>query len=492
MTLKILTVPARQVAKQSASTANLANSAELAEPVEVNAPASKSLSHRMLVAAALARDCSPSVLHNVLQSEDTAATMRILQACGAKFKEARGSLEVLGLSGQIQGGAVSPLECNVAESGTTARLLTAILAAGNGLFRLHGAKRMHERPMQALTKTLTQLGAAFSFEQSPGSLPFTLKASGLENMPVEIDTSQSSQYLSGLLLAAPLGQGLTLIPTASALPQAARSEASPTPNLPKLVSWPYVLLTLQVLHDFGVPFEVQLLSSQGIWQKTHWQQVKSVEPGQVRLNVSPALYQPGEYRVEGDYSSASYLLAAGALGPKAVKVHNLNRCSLQGDQAILDILKAMGAKITWHSNAVTVAPPKPDPATKRQSLRGINVNMADCPDLVPTVAALAAFATGPTSITGVAHLRIKESDRIAAPAAELRKVGCQTKELPDGLQITPPERLQKPNAPFRTYNDHRMAMSAALFSCAGFDVQIENPDCVAKSFPGFWQVWGSI
>ena len=158
----------------------------------------------------------------------------------------------------------------------------------------------------------------------------------------------------------------------------------------------------------------------------------------------------------------------------------------------MDILKAMGAKITWHSNAVTVAPPKPDPATKRQSLRGINVNMADCPDLVPTVAALAAFATGPTSITGVAHLRIKESDRIAAPAAELRKVGCQTKELPDGLQITPPERLQKPNAPFRTYNDHRMAMSAALFSCAGFDVQIENPDCVAKSFPGFWQVWGSI
>lgn len=487
MTLKILTIPGRPPASQNAGP-GLAECAGLAE---VDAPASKSLSHRMLIAAALARNCSPSVLHNVLQSEDTTATIHILQACGAKFKEVQGSIEVLGLNGQIQGGTLLPLECNVAESGTTARLLTAILAAGNGLFRMHGAKRMHERPMQALTETLEQLGASFNFEEKSGCLPFTLQARGLENIPTEIDTSQSSQYLSGLLLAAPLGQGLTLVPTASALPQSSIPAPSPG-NTGKLVSWPYVLLTLQVLHDFGIAFEVEFLSVKGSWQKTPWQQLKNIEPGQVRLNVSPGLYQPGEYSVEGDYSNASYLLAAGALGPKAVKVRNLNRYSLQGDQAILDILADMGAQVIWQGNAVTVAPPKPGPTAQSQKLQGINVNMADCPDLVPTVAVLAAFATKPTTITGVAHLRIKESDRIAAPAAELRKVGCITEELSDGLRIIPPKHLHAPISPFCTYNDHRMAMSAALFSCAGFDVQIENPGCVAKSFPDFWQVWSKI
>ena len=166
-------------------------------------------------------------------------------------------------------------------------------------------------------------------------------------------------------------------------------------------------------------------------------------------------------------------------------MNNLNPASLQGDRMILQILEQMGARVSISGRDIEVCAPA-------GALRGIEVNMADCPDLVPTVAVLAAFAQGPTRIFGVAHLRIKESDRIAAPAAELARVGCEVHEQEDGLIIIPPARLTPPTEPFETYNDHRMAMSVALFSCAGFEVRIKNPACVSKSFPDFWKRWELI
>ena len=440
------------------------------QAANIAAPASKSISHRMLIAASLAN--GHTTLRGVLESEDTKATASILCACGAGIEKDGSSFNITGLGGNIAGGDNLPLDCNVSESGTTCRLLTAVLAAGHGLFRLHGAARMHERPMQGLVNVLGKLGAGFSYEQKPDHLPLVMKAAGLVPDELEVDTSDTSQYLSGLLLAAPLGQGLKLIPCAQ--------------DNAALVSWPYVLLTLQILEDFGISFKVEeKQNKQASWQEADWRRIAHPQSGLLRLSVQKSEYRAGEYCVEGDFSNSSYFLAAGAVGKRPVVVNNLRLDSLQGDRAILDILQRMGAHIVCREGSVEVSAPA-------GALQGVEVDMGDCPDLVPTVAAVAAFAKGQTTIRGVGHLRIKESDRISAPATELKKVGCETKELEDGLVIIPPAKFIQPVEPFCTYNDHRMAMSMSLFSCAGFDLRIENPACVSKSFPLFWEAWAKI
>ncbi len=436
----------------------------------VQAPSSKSISHRNLVAAALAP--GNSRLRGVLESDDTTATAQILTALGAEIEHEVGDWLVSGLGGKIENRHKAPLVCNVHDSGTTCRLLAAVLAAGKGEYRFIGSGRMCQRPMRALTNVLSGLGAEIRFEGAAGHLPFTMKTCGLADAEVQIDTSQSSQYLSGLLLAAPLGAGLKLIPTAEAAGE--------------IVSWSYVQLTLQTLEEYGIKFLVeQRASLQGAWQEVDWRGIARPGSGLCRISVKRGAYKPGVYEIEGDFSNASYLLAAGAVGRRPVVVNNLNPASLQGDRMILQILEQMGARVSISGRDIEVCAPA-------GALRGIEVNMADCPDLVPTVAVLAAFAQGPTRIFGVAHLRIKESDRIAAPAAELARVGCEVHEQEDGLVIIPPARLTPPVEPFETYNDHRMAMSVALFSCAGFEVRIKNPACVAKSFPDFWKRWELI
>jgi len=447
-------------------------------PARVNAPASKSISHRMLVAACLAS--GKSRLKGVLESADTKATSEILSSLGAEIKWEGGDVLVEGLGGRIEHLGAEPLDCCVHDSGTSCRLLTAVLAAGKGRFRIHGSSRMSERPMRALTDALEKLGSKIIFEKKPGYLPFVLVAEGLDRKgrtlthgsELTVDTSQTSQYLSGLLLAAPLGRGLHLVPVAQAAD--------------KLVSWSYAQLTLQALQTFGIGFQLAKRDDPGgVWRAVEWDGRINPESGLWRISVEQGSFEPGDYQVEGDFSNASYFLAAGALGKRPVRVANLNPMSMQGDRMIVSILRRMGAMVTVLDTGIEIAPPN-------GKLKGVDVNMGDCPDIVPTVAALAAFAEGPTLISGVAHLRIKESDRIAAPAAELRKVGCEVRELPDGMMIIPPAQLKAPDEPFETYNDHRMAMSMALFSCAGFDVQIKDPGCVGKSFPGFWDEWAKI
>jgi len=419
----------------------------------------------MLIGAALAR--GESVLHHMLESDDITRTRNILCAAGAHLEDLPGgALRVRGVAGLLRGADLAgkeALSCDVHESGTTCRLLTAVLAAGQGRFRVHGAPRMHERPIGALTSVLETLGAAVLWEGRQGCPPFALETPGMQGGTVEVGLDESSQYLSGLLLAAPLCREPLIIMLGGT----------------KTVSWPYVGLTLQTLDNFGVPFE--LWENAGGWRKADWRSLTQAAPGRLRVHMRPASYTAGDFQVEGDWSGASYFLAAGAAGNSPVRVEGLRDDSLQGDRALVDILRRMDARIEEDAVSVTVHPSR---------LRGIDVDMGQCPDLVPTVAVLAAFAQGVSTIRNVPHLRIKESDRIAAPAANLRAAGITVEEREDGLRIE--GGIPQPAPLFRAFGDHRIAMSAAVLGIRHGPVSLDAPAVVAKSFPAFWKLWEKV
>ena len=433
--------------------------------ITVTAPPSKSLSHRMLIGAALAR--GESVLRHVLDSDDITRTRRILCAAGALIEDLPGGgMRVRGVAGQARGADIAgtdALPCDVHESGSTCRLLTAVLAAGQGRFRIHGAPRMHERPIGALTSVLEELGTVIRWEGRRGCPPFTIETRGMRGGAVAIGLDESSQYLSGLLLAAPLCREPLTIALGGT----------------RAVSWPYVGLTLQTLEDFGVPFEVR--ENADSRRKANWRAMAQAIPGGLHFHMQPAAYTAGTFRVEGDWSGASYFLAAGAVGHYPVRVEGLRGDSLQGDRALVDILRRMGARVEEDETCVTVHP---------SPLRGINADMGHCPDLVPTVAVLAAFARGVTTIHNAAHLRIKESDRIAAPAANLRAAGIAVEERGDGLRIE--GGIPQPASLFSAFGDHRIAMSAAVLGMRHGPIRLDNPEVVAKSFPTFWKLWENI
>ena len=429
--------------------------------IDIKAPASKSVSHRAFICAALAE--GESLVVDALESDDLIRTRRCLAACGAVFKLSSQGWEITGIGGQPKGGMKRPADCNVGESGTTCRLLTAVLAAGKGLFRIHGEGRMHDRPIGQLTRALEPLGPVFEWEGQPGYPPFIVRTEGLSGGEVTITLDESSQYLSGILLAAPLAARRMLVGIGG----------------DKVVSWPYVSLTLMAMADFGVVVDVEALE-EGQWVRKQFSEVTAVAPGKLIFMVNPSRYQGRAYTVEGDWSNASYFLAAGAVGPKPMHVRGLRRDSLQGDKAILDILSRMGAVVDWDATGVTVS---------GSGLRGLELDMGSCPDLVPTVCAVASQATGTTTIRNVAHLRIKESDRLQACANELRKIGAEVETFEDGLSITAKPIRRGESVEFCTYGDHRMAMSLSLLEFAGVDVRLDKPGCVAKSFPGFWDQW---
>ncbi|MBG0791177.1 MAG: 3-phosphoshikimate 1-carboxyvinyltransferase [Desulfovibrionaceae bacterium] len=442
------------------------------EPIIINAPASKSLSHRTLIAAALANGVSE--ISGALDSDDILRTRECLAACGAAIEEKDGVLTVSGMEDGPRGGNAdgkhkdeAPHELYMHESGTTCRLMTGVAAAGRGTFRVHGAPRMHERPMAELTTALAGLGAKFHFEGKEGFLPFVMDSKGYTKKSVEITLEESSQYLSGLLLGAPLADHAVTIRVTGK----------------KAVSWPYVALTLRIMEDFKAGFSVEIREGRSTWKEVPWRSVKGVTPGKIRFQVRPTGYQPADYRVEGDWSNASYFLAAGAVGENPVLIKGLAADSLQGDRAIMDILSQMGADIKVTFDGILVTPSR---------LRGVRVDMGRCPDLVPTVAAAAAFASTPTTIENVAHLRLKETDRLAACAAEVARTRAETEIAGDSLVIRPGLLPKGRKVEFATYNDHRMAMSMSLFELAGMDVALDNPGCVNKSFPGFFDEWKKL
>jgi 3-phosphoshikimate 1-carboxyvinyltransferase len=432
--------------------------------IHIAAPSSKSLSHRALICAALAR--GESLLEGVLDSQDLTRTAACLRLLGAIIEPQGDRLFVQGLGERETASTDEPVSMNMGESGTTCRLMTAVVTAIPGIYRVHGEGRLHDRPIGHLTDALVQQGVRVTFEDKVGYPPLVMSSPGLPGGEVTINLEQSSQYLSGLLLAAPLAASPTVVRLIG------RSVAS----------WPYVALTLDSMRRFGVPvtLERRILDD---WQPCTHAEAAGCQPTDIRLIVHPAPYRAGNLRVEGDWSNASYFLAAGAAGHTPVCISGLNRNSAQGDRFMLDILSRMGARVEWDKDAVTVFPSR---------LRGTSVDMNACPDIVPTVAALAAFATGETIISGAAHLALKECDRIQGPVTELTKAGVDIEARSDGMVIRGQGALTPRNVELVTYGDHRMAMSLALLELGDIHVGLDNPGCVAKSFPGFWEVWALI
>lgn len=415
----------------------------------VRMPGSKSLTNRALLIASLAD--GTTTLTNALFSDDSRYFASALQTLGfdAALDPDRLEMKVTGLGGRIP---ASKAELFIGNAGTAARFLSAFLTLGHGEFTLDGEPRMRERPIGDLVDALTQLGANISplsqreraggeGDSGPICPPIKITASGLPGGKTKIAGNISSQFLSALLMAAPYAQSAVEIEAAT-----------------ELNSKPYVDMTLSIMADFGVNVE---------------------RDGYKRFTTRPALYSPrSNYPIESDASAASYFFAAPAICGGTVRVENISRRSKQGDIAFLDVLAQMGCIVTENENFIEVTGPA--------GLRGVDVDMRDIPDTAQTLAAIAPFASSPTRIRGIASARVKETDRVAAACAELTRLGVKVDEYQDGMTIYPCNEF-KP-ATIQTYNDHRMAMAFSLIGLRVPGVTIENPGCVSKTFPNFFDI----
>jgi 3-phosphoshikimate 1-carboxyvinyltransferase len=401
----------------------------------IRPPGSKSITNRALVCAALAQ--GDSVLTGALDSEDTRVMVDSLRRLGVDVEHdvAQRVLRVAGCGGSLPS---SIADLYVANSGTTLRFLTALVTLGHGVYRLDGVPRMRERPVEDLLESLRKLGADVHSELGTGCPPVIVRADGLPGGVTTIAGNLSSQFLSGLLMAVPYAQRPVELRVAG-----------------ELVSKPYIDMTLAVMRSFGVQVEAE---------------------GYARFSVpANTAYRGRVYAIEPDASAASYFFAAAAVTGGEVTVEGLSRESLQGDVAFCDCLARMGCRVTYDADSITVVGGR---------LSGIEADMNAISDTVQTLGAVALFADGPTTVTGVAHIRHKETDRIAALAAELRKLGADVEERPDGLRITP-GRLR--GEILDTYNDHRMAMSLAVVGLVQPGVVIRDPGCTAKTYPEFFE-----
>jgi len=400
----------------------------------IRPPGSKSITNRAMVCAALAD--GRSTLNGALESEDTQVMIDGLRQLGLKVErdEDKRKIHVSGCGGFLPARRANLF---VANSGTTVRFLAAVVSLGHGRFRLDGSPRMRQRPIADLLGALRQLGVDATDELDTGCPPVIVHAAGLPGGQATVAGDISSQYLSGLLMAAPYAKRTVELNV--------RGE---------LVSKPYIRMTLAVMKIFGVEVQTQDLS---------------------QFVVSPRQqYQDRQYDVEPDASAASYFFAAAAITGGQVTVEGLSRNSLQGDVAFCDCLERMGCEVQYGPDSITVA---------GRPLHGIDVNMNAISDTVQTLSAVALFADGPTRIHDVANMRHKETDRISALVTELRKFGAEVEEHDDGLRISPSTRH---GARIDTYDDHRMAMSMALVGLATSGVVIRNPGCTAKTYPGFF------
>jgi 3-phosphoshikimate 1-carboxyvinyltransferase len=401
----------------------------------IRPPGSKSITNRALVCAALAE--GTSTLTGALASEDTQRMIAGLRDLGIEVsaEDAGRTLIVDGCGGGVPSQRAN---LSVGNSGTTIRFLTPLVALGRGAFRLDGIERMRARPIGDLLDALTQLGADARSELENGCPPVVVHANGLPGGEVTVRGDVSSQFLSGLLMVSPYAGSPVSIRVAG-----------------ELVSKPYVRMTLGVMREFGV-----------------------------RVRAAPALdrfdvqgdepYGGRQFAIEPDASAASYFWAAAAITGGEVTVDGLSDSSLQGDIAFCDCLTKMGCELSFTSDSTTI---------RGGPLRGIDVDMNEISDTVQTLAVVALFADGPTTIRNVGHIRHKETDRLAALATELQKLGARVDERPSGLVITPGELHGKEIA---TYGDHRMAMSFALAGLRVPGVAILDPRCTRKTYPGFF------
>ncbi|HBP7649242.1 TPA: 3-phosphoshikimate 1-carboxyvinyltransferase, partial [Salmonella enterica subsp. enterica serovar Infantis] len=403
----------------------------------INLPGSKSVSNRALLLAALA--CGKTVLTNLLDSDDVRHMLNALSALGINYTLSadRTRCDITGNGGPLR--ASGALELFLGNAGTAMRPLAAALCLGQNEIVLTGEPRMKERPIGHLVDSLRQGGANIDYLEQENYPPLRLRG-GFTGGDIEVDGSVSSQFLTALLMTAPLAPEDTIIRVKG-----------------ELVSKPYIDITLNLMKTFGVEIT-----------NHHYQQFV-VKGGQ-------QYHSPGRYLVEGDASSASYFLAAGAIKGGTVKVTGIGRKSMQGDIRFADVLEKMGATITWGDDFI---------ACTRGELHAIDMDMNHIPDAAMTIATTALFAKGTTTLRNIYNWRVKETDRLFAMATELRKVGAEVEEGHDYIRITPPAKLQ--HADIGTYNDHRMAMCFSLVALSDTPVTILDPKCTAKTFPDYFE-----
>ncbi|MEH8020800.1 3-phosphoshikimate 1-carboxyvinyltransferase [Rheinheimera metallidurans] len=410
---------------------------------EVHLPGSKSISNRVLLLAALAQ--GNTQITNLLDSDDVRYMLNALTALGVDYhlSECRTKCDVSGLGGLFKRAEATTLF--LGNAGTAMRPLTAALAASEVNITLTGEPRMYERPIAHLVDALRQVQADISYLETNGFPPLHIKGKLLNGGQINIDGSISSQFLTAVLMVAPLLTGDSTISI-----------------IGELVSKPYIDITLALMQRFGVTVENQDYKA------------FIIKGGQC--------YQsPGHWLVEGDASSASYFLAAAAIKGGSIKVTGIGKHAVQGDIYFADALEAMGADVEWADDHIKVT---------RNRLVGIDRDYNAIPDAAMTIATTALFAEGPTVIRNVFNWRVKETDRLHAMATELRKVGATVEEGQDYIKITPPVKLK--HASIATYNDHRMAMCFSLVALGDAGITIEDPDCTAKTFPNYFSLFQQL
>jgi 3-phosphoshikimate 1-carboxyvinyltransferase len=407
-------------------------------------PGSKSISNRALLLAALADGTTD--LDGVLDSDDTRVMLEALSKLGVGCERLPdGGWRIRGCAGRIP---VPEADLYLGNAGTAFRPLTAVLALAGGRYRLHGTPRMHERPIADLVDALRALGADIEYEGNEGYPPLRIGPGSIA-LPKEIAVrgDVSSQFLTGLLIALPMSHATTTL----------RVEGP-------LISRPYVEMTRALLGRFGVEIDAT--------------------GDRYAIPAGSAYRSPGRFRVEGDASSASYFLAAGAIGSGPVRVEGVGRDSVQGDVAFVEALAAMGAVVDMGEDWI-------EARSGAEGLRAIDFDAIAIPDAAMTLAVVALRASGTTTLRNIGSWRVKETDRIAAMATELRKLGAEVEEGADSVRIRPPAEL-RPGARIDTYDDHRMAMCFSLVSLMGVPVTINDPGCVAKTFPDYFDAFQGI
>jgi len=416
----------------------------------VQLPGSKSISNRTLLLAALSKGTTH--IHDLLASDDTLVMLAALQQLGIKWEQVGESNDYIVHGGD---GAFPAQQADLfmGNAGTAIRPLTAALAVLGGDYKLHGVARMHERPIGDLVDALNAIGAKVEYAGQPGFPPLHIGRSHLHQRKLQVRGNVSSQFLTALLMAAPL---------------MAQQESVTIEVIGELISKPYIEITLKLMQRFGVAVA-----------RDEWRAF-TIAAGQHYTS-------PGSIHVEGDASSASYFLAAGAIAGGPVRVQGVGADSIQGDVRFVDALQAMGAHITTGPNWIEVE--------SRGALKAIDADFNHIPDAAMTIAVAALYADGTSVLRNIASWRVKETDRIAAMATELRKLGAIVEEGADYLKVTPPAEIQA--AAIDTYDDHRMAMCFSLASLTGASrrgntIRINDPKCVAKTFPDYFEAFAGV
>jgi len=409
---------------------------------EVHLPGSKSLSNRLLLLSAISK--GQTEVYNILDSDDTSYMLNALNSLGIKYEisDDKTTCHIEGVGGPF---SVPETDLYLGNAGTAVRPLCAVLCSGIGNHIIRGDQRMYERPIKDLVDALRQLGSNIEYLGNDGFPPLRINAHGIKGGQVDIKGNISSQYLTAMLLTSPLSQSPIQINV-----------------IGELVSKPYIDMTLSVMKKFGV-------------------NVVNDNYQSFVISGSEQYISPKTVLVEGDASSASYFMAAAAIGGGPIRLRGIGSESIQGDVQVTEVLNQMGAKVTMGTDWVEV---------ERNTLSGVDLDLNHIPDAAMTIATTALFADGPTTIRNIGNWRVKETDRLSAMATELRKVGAEVIEGQDYLKITPPPKILP--ATIDTYNDHRMAMCFSLAALGDAPITINDPGCVSKTFPEYFDLFSSL